>query len=94
MKKTSIEDKLYLSRYKRHTVSHISIDEEICNGKCETMICTVVCPAKSYELDDEGKIVLNHENCLECGSCRIVCTEDNIEWSYPVFGQGVIYKHG
>ncbi len=94
MKKMTIEDKLYLARYKRNSVSHIKVDEHICNEKCETKICTVVCPSKSYERDDLGNIVHHHENCLECGACRIVCPEDNVEWNYPVFGKGIVYKYG
>lgn len=94
MKKTNIEDKLFLCQYNRHTVSHIKIDEEICNKTCKTKICTKVCPAKSYELDDNGKMIFHYENCLECGSCRIICSEQNIKWAYPVFGKGVVFKYG
>ncbi len=94
MKKMSIEDLLFLSRHKRHGVSHIKLDERTCNEKCRTKICTRVCPARSYELDDAGSIVFNHDNCLECGACRIVCPEDNVEWSLPVFGKGISYRYG
>ncbi len=94
MKRMSIEDLLFLSRREPHRVSHIRLDERICNEKCKTKTCTTVCPAKSYELDDAGNIAFNHDNCLECGACRIVCPEDNVEWSLPVFGKGVSYKYG
>ena len=94
MKKLTIQDKLGLSRYKRQKVSHIRIDEDICNNKCEEKLCMVICPAQSYEEDHEGRIILNHDNCLECGSCRIICPEHNIEWDYPNWGRGIIYRHG
>lgn len=95
MKKMNIEEKLYLSRHKGHKVSHIRIiDEKICNRRCTIKICTVVCPAKCYEKDEQGNIMVHHENCLECGSCRIVCSERNVEWRYPLFGKGVNYKYG
>ncbi len=94
MKEMSIEDRLALSRFRPHDVPHIRINEDVCNGLCETKMCTVICPAKAYKKDGSGNITLNHENCLECGSCRIVCPEDNIEWNYPVWGKGVGYKHG
>ena len=94
MKKMSIEDKLFLSRLKRHTVSHIKLDEHICNDRCRTKICTRVCPARAYELDGAGNIVFHHDDCLECGACRIVCPEDNVEWNFPVFGRGIIYRYG
>lgn len=95
MKKMSIEDKLYLCRYKHHPVAHIVIREKtVCNSRCKSKICTVVCPAKCYEKSNDGAIAFNHENCLECGSCRIVCREHNVEWSYPVSGTGVSYRYG
>ena len=31
----------------------------------------------------------------ECGSCRIVCSEDtNIDWEYPRGGHGIVFKFG
>lgn len=95
MKKMSLEDKLFLSHYKHHKVAHIRIiDETVCNDKCQTKICTVVCPVKSYEKNSNGNIMFNYENCMECGSCRIICPENNLEWSYPVFGCGVSFRQG
>ncbi|WP_243675885.1 4Fe-4S dicluster domain-containing protein [Vulcanisaeta distributa] len=33
--------------------------------------------------------------CLECGTCRVVCPENNIEWNYPPkSGFGVQYRFG
>ena len=94
MKKMTIEDKLHLCKRNLYDVSHIILDEHICNERCKTKICVKVCPAKSYEQNEAGAIVFNHDNCLECGSCRIVCPENNVEWGYPVFGKGIVYKHG
>lgn len=94
MKKMTIEDKLYLSQYKSHAISHVILDKEICDKKCKQKICLVVCPSKSYDKDGEGNIVFHHENCLECGSCRIICPEGNVKWNYPVFGKGIVYKFG
>lgn len=95
MKKMSIEDKLFLLRYKRQNTPHIKIiDASVCATVCKTKICTNVCPAKSYEKTGEQEIKFNHENCLECGSCRIVCPEHNVDWSYPVSGTGVSFFYG
>ena len=95
MKKMSIEDKLFLVRYKHHNVPHIKIlDPEVCKASCSTKICANVCPAKSYEKNNEGGITFNCENCLECGSCRIVCPEHNVEWNNPAFGSGVSFRYG
>ena len=65
MKNVSVEEKLYLCRYRPHHVSHITVDARVCNERCTSKICTVLCPAKSYELDAVGRIVVHHENCLE-----------------------------
>ena len=94
MKTMSIEDRLYLCSYRRHNVPHIKVERRICNEKCKSKVCMTVCPAGSYELDAANNIVVHHENCLECGSCRIVCPENNVDWGNPVFGKGVVYKYG
>ncbi len=90
-----LEDKLFLDRYvvdEDH--SHLKIkDSENC-VKCEKKQCTYACPSDVYVWD--GKLInIAHADCLECGTCRIVCSEfDNIEWSYPRGGFGVSYKFG
>jgi ferredoxin like protein len=95
MKKKSIEDKLFLLNYKHQNTPHIRlIDNTVCDTACSTKICTIVCPAKSYEKTTEGAMKFNHENCLECGSCRIVCPKQNVAWSYPVAGTGVAFRYG
>ena len=95
MKKMSIEEKLFLCHYKSQKIPNIRIiDETVCNTRCKKKLCTVVCPAKSYEKKTDGGIVFNYENCLECGSCRIICPESNLEWNYPVFGSGVSFHCG
>ena len=95
MKKTSIEDKLFLLRYKHQNPPHLKIiDASVCASSCKTKLCLNVCPAKSYELINDSEVKCNYENCLECGSCRIVCPENNIEWTYPVSGLGVSFRYG
>lgn len=94
MTNMTIEDKLYLCSYKPHHVSHIHVEDRVCNEECRSRICITVCPARSYEVNDDDGIVVHHENCLECGSCRIVCPKNNVQWENPVFGKGVVYKYG
>ena len=89
-----IEDKLFLDRFKVDEESHIRIiDGEICMTKCREQPCLYFCPANVYRLED-GRISVNHEGCLECGSCRIGCPFLNIEWRFPKGGYGISHKFG
>ena len=91
---SSIEEKLYTVRFKADEKSHLKvIDPEKCK-KCKRKQCTYTCPAECYKLEGEVAQV-SFEGCLECGTCRIICTEfNNIEWNYPRGGFGVAYKFG
>jgi len=51
-----------------------------------------VCPAGGYSYREDEGLSVAYENCLECGSCKIVCEFDNIDWSYPPGGFGVVYR--
>ncbi|MBU2824344.1 ferredoxin family protein, partial [Acidithiobacillus ferrooxidans] len=45
--------------------------------------------------DEGGGVVLTTDGCLECGTCRIICTEHhNVDWSYPRGGHGILFKFG
>lgn len=35
-----------------------------------------------------------YRRTLECGSYRFACQYDNVEWTYPETGGGVVFKHG
>jgi ferredoxin like protein len=37
---------------------------------------------------------VNHEGCLECGTCRIGCPHLNIDWRFPKGGYGISHKFG
>ena len=43
---------------------------------------------------DGGKIDLVVDGCLECGTCRLVCDSDNVDWNYPRGGFGILFKFG
>lgn len=91
-KKLSLEDKLFLVKTKKDTVSHIQIDREKCQ-RCFHKICLSVCPAKTYE-ERNGTIEAAYENCLECGSCRVICRDGAIKWENPRGGMGVTFING
>lgn len=70
---------------------HIKIkDPDMCR-RCEKKPCTYMCPAKCY-VQQGDIVVLSTEACLECGTCRVVCPYENIDWNYPRSGMGVWYR--
>ncbi len=92
----TLEDKLYRTRYEvDQTNSHIRLKEDVCR-QCEQRICLFICPAKVYTQKNENpdQILANYENCLECGTCRMTCTNEGIEWFFPNGGMGVKYRFG
>ena len=96
MKKMTIENKLYLVRFKPDDESHLKVvDPEVCRQKCSGKSCSVFCPANVYTWNEvEQRINIAHEGCLECGTCFFGCPNDNISWKNPKGGFGVMYKFG
>ncbi|HNW25691.1 MAG TPA: 4Fe-4S dicluster domain-containing protein [Candidatus Gastranaerophilaceae bacterium] len=92
--KPTIDDKLFKVKYVPDEESHLKADNKICL-LCTSKVCTYICPAHVYEWDEENKkLLIGHENCLECGACRIVCPSKNIDWEYPKGIKGVTFKNG
>lgn len=87
-----LEDKLYTIKYNPDTVSHLIPNEDICKT-CKEKPCTYICPANVYQWEND-KMIVNYENCLECGACRIVCEKKCLKWEYPKGTKGVIFKKG
>jgi ferredoxin like protein len=92
--KVSIEDKLFLDRFRVDEQPHIRIiDGAVCRDSCEGQPCLYLCPANVYRLEKDH-ISVAYEGCLECGSCRIGCSHLNIEWRFPTGGYGISHKFG
>lgn len=90
----SLDDKLYKVKCNADEVSHLKADRAECN-ECVSKICEIICPAGVYEWDDMAKtLIINYENCLECGACRIACEKKCLKWEYPRGGKGVVFKYG
>lgn len=53
-----------------------------------------LCPAGLYTLNDRGEVSLTVDGCLECGTCRIACGTDVLEWTYPEGNCGVQFRYG
>jgi ferredoxin like protein len=89
-----LEEKLYRVHYEvDQDHPHIRLVEVVCK-ECTRRVCTFICPAGVYLQDEQGRITVRHENCLECGTCRIACPKEGIVWEYPSGGMGVRYRFG
>ena len=99
MKKETVEAKLGTLVWKKSPVTHIRLRKDgadaPCVEECKDKPCESVCPAKVYEWEPaHNKIIVNYENCIECGACRMICPFDNISCEWPHGGYGVAYKWG
>jgi len=89
----TLDDKLATLVFHISPEAHITVDKERCRS-CEKKPC-LICPAACYQWDEGGNaLIYNHEGCLECGTCRLICPLDAVTWSYPQKGRGVVYRHG
>lgn len=91
-----VEEKLFQNRYKVDAGRpHIQItDQNVCQVQCKTKACTFCCPASCYTKEGDGNITLITDGCLECGTCRVICSEENVQWDYPRGGYGILFKFG
>ena len=97
--KETVEAKLGFLEWKKAPETHITLKDTSgsapCVSKCEKRPCVAVCPAKVYEWEDaHKKVVVNYENCIECGACRMICPHENIDCDWPPGGMGVKFKYG
>lgn len=93
-KGSSIEEKQYLLRFNADTRSHLHVtDADVCLTRCPDKLCTIFCPAEVYKWEDV-RMHVGYEGCHECGSCRIGCPHENIEWVYPRGGHGIVFRLG
>ncbi|MGE5423545.1 MAG: ferredoxin family protein [Ignavibacteriales bacterium] len=53
-----------------------------------------VCPAGLYSINEQGEVELDIDGCLECGTCRIACGTEVLDWNYPVGEVGVQFRFG
>ena len=83
-----------LKYYVDEDFAHIKIaDHKVCS-ECAEQPCLHFCPAGVFSADRVGKILVSYQGCVECGSCRIGCPFQNIDWELPRGGYGVAYKFG
>ena len=90
----SIQEKLRATKIVKHSSSHLRVRDQAKCLECILRPCVQVCPGGVYSFDKRRGLTIAYENCLECGSCKIVCEFDNIEWNYPPEGFGVDLRWG
>ena len=94
-RRPTLEDRVGTVKFNAAAEAHIRLDLKICK-KCEERACLQVCPAGNYTENEANpqEIVLSWEGCFECGTCRLACPHDAIDWNYPTGGKGVCYRYG
>lgn len=87
---STIEEKLFITRFKPDTESHIKTNHDICIS-CKGKECTKFCPANVFVWSStHNELLIAYENCLECGACVIGCPYGQIEYKHPKAGYGLI----
>lgn len=93
--RVNVEEKLFQNRYRVDTGRpHIKIINPDTCPSCTLKPCTVCCPAGCWRAEEDGKIELVVDGCLECGTCRLICDAENVDWHYPRGGFGILFKFG
>jgi electron transfer flavoprotein-quinone oxidoreductase len=81
----TIAQRIARLKYDDDRVSHI----KVLNPKSEFMKKMVtLCPTFCYSMEG-GDVTLQHEACIECGTCA-----NETEWHHPRGEKGVIYQYG
>ncbi|MGI6413154.1 MAG: ferredoxin family protein [Syntrophomonadaceae bacterium] len=88
-----IKAKLGLNVFKPDSKPHIRIKPGL-EGDPRLLRALLVCPAGLYSKNSEGKVELTIDGCLECGTCRLACGTEVLDWCYPAGGRGVQFRFG
>ncbi|TCM85213.1 ferredoxin family protein [Rhodovulum steppense] len=95
-KPPKMEERLYQNRYMvDEGRPHVRIEHQRGGDSPELRALVNICPAGCYRLNEEGRVEVAPDGCMECGTCRIVCqATGELEWSYPRGGYGILFKFG
>ena len=81
----SIADRVARLKFNDDSNPHI----KVLNPTSEFMKKLVtLCPTECYSLENE-KVMLQHEGCIECGTCSL-----ETDWTHPRGEKGVVYQYG
>lgn len=81
----SIQERIAMLDYNDDPISHIQVSEP--RSEFMTKMVTL-CPTRCYT-KESGEVVLQHEGCIECGTCAY-----ETMWKHPRGSKGVSYKYG
>ena len=81
----SLADRISKLNYNDDYLSHIELLDSD-NEFIKKM--TILCPAKCYA-EENGKIILQYEGCLDCGTCS-----QKTKWHHPRGEKGIHYEYG
>ncbi len=74
---------------------HVAIRHQEACRECDGWHCTFLCPAGVFRLRrTPPRVTVEHELCVECGACYILCPGDNIAFRWPRPGHGVANRYG
>ena len=78
-----------------HEYAHIIVETSKCND-CSHMMCVWGCPAQCYNFREQGleEMKFQYEDCVECGTCYIMCDQGAVSWNHPRGGFGITYSQG
>lgn len=88
-----LKAKLGLDVFKHDKEPHITIKAGMAKD-ARLKAAVLVCPAGLYSENSSGEVELSIDGCLECGTCRIACGTEVLEWNYPTAGCGVQFRFG
>ena len=90
---TGLKLKLGFDVFKPDKEAHIKIKAGM-EKDPRLMMAVLVCPAGLYSKNSAGEVELTIDGCLECGTCRLVCGLEVLDWKYPGGGTGVQFRFG
>jgi electron transfer flavoprotein-quinone oxidoreductase len=82
----TIAQRIAQLKYDDDRISHIKVLHP--NSEFMKKIVTL-CPTLCYSMERGGEVTLQHEACIECGTCA-----KETEWHHPRGEKGVIYQYG
>lgn len=88
-----LKAKLGLDVFKPDSMPHIRIRTGM-EKDARLKRAVLACPAGLYRENDSGEVEFTIDGCLECGTCRIACGTEVLEWNYPTGGTGVHFRFG
>ncbi|MDH5401592.1 MAG: 4Fe-4S dicluster domain-containing protein [Candidatus Heimdallarchaeota archaeon] len=75
-----------------HENAHIVVNGNICKN-CPHHLCIAGCPTECFKFY-ENEMVFQYEDCVECGTCDIMCDQGAVSWNNPRGTYGVKYSQG